>query len=162
VNDNTNPETPVTETPVETPKAKKTPKAKPSKEKAKSTKKDSGKKPSKKVDESKEGPKTDTSIPAGDRRKKVVQALRTLSATVASSSVNLEKIGSKTGLQRYDVYGAISGHTGKAGSDPRCLLATGLVKTKDGDEGLEVYLTAKGKSTTFDVPPFAGRNPSKK
>lgn len=92
-------------------------------------------------------------------RAKVVEALRKLHATSPSTAVPLDKVAEKLGggATRRDAYRHIAGASGKAGSSPTCLMATGHVKTTDGVEGRGVgaYLTKKGQEADLKKSPFA-------
>lgn len=112
----------------------------------------------------KAGKKSATSSPSlngGARayRAKVVEALRKLHATSPSTAVPLDKVAEKLGggATRRDAYRHIAGASGKAGSSPTCLMATGHVKTTDGVEGRGVgaYLTKKGQEANLKEAPFA-------
>jgi hypothetical protein len=95
-------------------------------------------------------------LPPRDRRINVVKALRQLRATSATAARSLDDVAAKAGTTKYDVYGVISGHSGKAGSSPSCLIATGHAKVADVEgQGLSVYLTKRGQETKFDDYPFA-------
>lgn len=90
------------------------------------------------------------------RRMKLVKMLRKLGATTATAATPLTTLVEKLGYTRFDVYGLVSGSSGKAGSSPRCLMATGHAKIVDGVEGGKaVYLTAKGVKTDFTESPFS-------
>jgi hypothetical protein len=100
---------------------------------------------------------------AGDRRRTVVEALRRAKATSVSKALGVGDLAEKSGLDHRLVYGACNGLAGKAGSDPRCLVATGHVaaarvppkdEAKDGAGTLGFYLTPKGAKGKLDVPPF--------
>ena len=90
--------------------------------------------------------------PAGDRRVALVKRLRQVGATGPGSSRPLGDLAEKLGLTRFDVYGLVNGTSGEAGSNPRCLVATGHVKTcvQEGVRGACVYLTAKGQKGDLD------------
>lgn len=80
-----------------------------------------------------------------DRRMKLVKALRSAGATKATAAKSMEYLATKTGFTRFDVYGLLRGTSGKADSNPRCLVATGhaSIVSIEG-QGLSAYLTAKG------------------
>lgn len=90
----------------------------------------------------------------GDQKKALVKLLRKVGATKAGSAADLGALATKLGVDRKQVYGMVSGLSGKAGSSPTCLLATGHVKIADLEDGLAVYLTNKGVKTEFDDRPF--------
>lgn len=123
-----------------TPKAKAAPKKVPAEKKA-------AKAPAKKVKAEKTGPS------AGDRRKELVRYLRKVKAFGVSTSRSISEVAEKSGL---DAYTLISGGTGKAGSNPRCLIATGHAKVTDVEDrpGKSVYLTKKGQDTDFSEDSF--------
>ncbi len=74
-------------------------------------------------------------------------------------ALSLAKLVERTRFTRLDVYGLVSGHTGKAGSAPGCLLATGHAKVcRSEEEGLCVYLTKQGLTTDFSEYPFAKKD----
>jgi len=95
-------------------------------------------------------------VPTTERRANLVKTLRKRRATSARAAVSLETLVGDLGYTRFDVYGLIAGTSGKAGSNPNCLLSTGHVKTAVNEEvrGLSVYLTDKGKKTKFKDRPF--------
>ena len=111
----------------------------------------------KKVSKTEAPDRTMSEVPAGERRVALVKALRQFKAVGAAKARPLADLVAKLGYTRFDVYGLIAGTSGKAGSAPRCLIATGHVavtKSHPG-EGMQVYLTRKGQSWTFDEAPLA-------
>ena len=85
-----------------------------------------------------------------------VKSLRKLGATKAGSARSITYLVEKLKMDRRQVYGLVNGLAGKAGSSPTCLVATGHVKvTESEEEGLSVYLTAKGQSSDFSESPFS-------
>lgn len=141
----TTPAAPTTEA-VPAPKAPR--KAKPS----------AGKAPAKAAPAKKAASATDRSmadIPAPERKKKLVQLMRKMGATSSGSARSVTELAEKIGYTKFDVYGLLSGTSGKAGSAPACLLATGHVKSVDREDGLGFHLTAKGAKTDFTDRPFA-------
>lgn len=97
-------------------------------------------------------------VPPGERKKALVKLLRKLSATTAVNARPIGELAEKLGYSRFDTYSLVSGGTGKAGSNPRCLLATKHVKTAvlEGS-GICVYLTASGVKTDFTDLPFVAK-----
>lgn len=94
-------------------------------------------------------------VTPGERKKLLIKVLRQKKATSAPTALPLSDLCEKLGYTQFDVYGLISGTSGKAGSNPRCLLATGHVKVAVVDEkGRGIYLTAKGNKTDFTEVPF--------
>lgn len=116
--------------------------------KAKTPKKASAPKASKKV--------TFSEIPNGDSKKKIIQKLKALSATSKSTGKTIADLATKMGMEKQEVYGLLCGLSGKTGSAPRCLVATGHVKSDENPEGkgIVVFLTAKGQKTDFNELPF--------
>ncbi len=94
-------------------------------------------------------------VPAPERKKKLVQALRAMGADSAASARPFADLVNRLKWTRFDVYGLVNGTSGEAGSSPTCLAKTGHVKLAKHEEGLSVYLTPKGKATKFDEAPFA-------
>lgn len=83
---------------------------------------------------------------ADEIRTKVVKALRELKARSVDSGRDLNKVAEKAGLTRADVYFAINGGSGKAGSSPACLAAKGVAAThREEGVGLVAYLVATEK-----------------
>ena len=103
-------------------------------------------------------PKADRT-PAGERRAEVVKVLRKAGAKSAADAKGLDFVAEKmgNGTLPIDVYRLVSGGSGKAGSSPTCLIATGHCKTAEveGVKGLAVYLTKKGQDADLKSPPFA-------
>lgn len=153
----------VSETAVKEPKKKeaqpKKEKSAPKKEKAPTKKEKATPKKEKEAAPKKEEPtKVDRAMgvdPPEKRKVVLINALRKAGAVKAMTAVPVTKLCSLTKYSRFDVYGLVNGTSGKVGSNPRCLLACGMVATTDIEgEGLAVYLTAKGQKTPFDVVPF--------
>lgn len=93
---------------------------------------------------------------AGDRKTTLVKLLRKFGATSAGSGKSARELADKLGCERKDVRViACGGSTGKADDSPTCLVATGHVKMAADGHKIAFYLTAKGKSTSFDGAPFA-------
>lgn len=117
----------------------------------KSTKSTKNTKPAEKVVD-----RTMADLPAGDRKVALVKALRVAKATARAKGVTLATLVEKLGYTSFDVYGLVNGTSGKAGSSPTCLTATGHVgaETPEEGRGLVVWLTPKGAKTKFDEPPF--------
>lgn len=133
--------------------------AKPAAPKPEKVKKVAEKKAAKKVTKKAEKPvRTTTDLPAGERRITLVKAMRAMKATSAAAARPVAELSAKTGYSNYEVYGLISGNAGKAGSNPRCLLATGFVRVSqlppDSGRGKGYYLTKRGTTTKFDEVPF--------
>lgn len=97
-------------------------------------------------------------VPVGDRRIALVKAMRKAHATSAQDALTVEALAEKVGYTKFDVYGLLSGTSGKAGSNPRCLLATGHAKVADTQDGRGYYLTAKGVKTNFKEVPFISKS----
>lgn len=89
-------------------------------------------------------------------KRRLVERLRALGAEKEGEAVGLGVIASELAITPREVYGLINGRTGKVGSDPRCLLATGHVQTirLDGQKGMAAYLTKSGRDTDFNDAPF--------
>ena len=102
-------------------------------------------------------------VSPGDRRIALVKKMRQLGATNASGAKTAKQLSEKVGYTQFDVYGLVSGTSGKAGSSPRCLIATGHVKPAAVEgEGIGYYLTAKGVKTDFSELPFTKSSPKPK
>lgn len=140
-----------TEKPVrarKSPSVGKTPKAKKSKESAGTEKVAKAPKPEKKA-------KEPSSTPAGERKQKVVAYLQKAGCTKQSQAIGITDLGTKVGMTRREVYSLLRGAAGKADSDPRCLVASGMVVLSDVEEqGMSCHLSQKGAKTKFDCPPF--------
>lgn len=144
--------TAVTET---TPSAKKSvKKSAPKKVAAKKTsvkkaapKKDSAKSPAVKKTE-KSAPTADRTMKADvkpfERRLALVKALRKAGAKNIRTAVTVSSLVTSLGYTKFDVYGLLRGTSGKADSNPRCLVAQGLCSVHQGEEGLAAFLTASG------------------
>jgi len=93
----------------------------------------------------------------GIRRRKLVQMLRKLGATKASSARSIDDLAGRCKYTRFDTYGLLRGTSGKADSNPRCLVAAGYaaVGMIEG-QGLSAYLTAKGAKSKLEGAPFDG------
>ncbi len=90
----------------------------------------------------------------GERRIALVKSLRKLRATSRTGAKTLAVVAEDLGCTRAEVYGLVNGTSGKAGSSPTCLAATGHVETYEHEAGLSIFATDKGKSTKFTEPPF--------
>ncbi len=100
-------------------------------------------------------------VPANERRAALVKCLRKAKATEAAKGLLLEELAGRLKYTRFDAYGLVSGTSGKAGSSPGCLLATGHVQVANREDGLAVYLTKKGSTTDFKEVPFAKKAAAK-
>jgi hypothetical protein len=89
--------------------------------------------------------------PPGERKTALIKALRKVGATKLTAAVSITDLATKLGYTHFDVYGLVAGTSGKVGSNPNCLLATGHVKV---NEEKAVYLTPKGAKTDFSGSPF--------
>ncbi len=90
------------------------------------------------------------------RRVELVKTLRKSGATSATAAKDLATLAERLKVERLDVYHLVNGASGKAGSSPTCLIATGHVKiTAHENLGLCVYLTKEGSSTDFSESPFS-------
>lgn len=102
-------------------------------------------------------------VPANERKITLVKLLRKSRSTSATTAKSVSDLVALTGWSRFDVYGLINGTSGKAGSSPTCLVATGHVKVSvDETDGLSVYLTKAGSETKFTERPFAKVAPKAK
>ena len=113
--------------------------------KTKAPKKAAKKAETKKTVKKSEAKKADRSmadVPAPERRKALVALLQKRGARKEGTAVSLTECAEKLGYTKFDVYGLVNGTSGKVGSNPRCLVAQGIVKTTvlEG-QGLSAYLT---------------------
>lgn len=133
---------------------KKAAKSQPAKAEKKNPKKPAPKKTSAKAEKNGKVDRSMADVPPGERKSALVKALRKLGAVKASSVAKAQDLCKATGYTPFDVYGLVNGTSGKAGSSPTCLSATGHVKVADHEDGRGYYLTAKGIKTGFDEVPF--------
>lgn len=150
--------TAVLEAPAPKPKKAAAPKAKPAAVKKKTTPAGKTAKPKAKAKKTAEVDRSMAEVPVGDRRIALVKAMRKAHATSAQDALTVEALAEKVGYTKFDVYGLLSGTSGKAGSNPRCLLATGHAKVADTQDGRGYYLTAKGTKTSFKEIPFVSKS----
>lgn len=100
-----------------------------------------------------------TGATPSEQRKSLVRKLRAMEAVDSAGARTIDDLAQRLKVDRLAVYGLVNGTSGKAGSSPTCLAATGHVKVmKREGEGLSVYLTAKGRKTDFSEPPFVRAN----
>jgi hypothetical protein len=95
--------------------------------------------------------------PASGRKIALVKLMKKVGAFSQTTSRTVEFLAEKLGYTKFDVYGLLSGTSGKAGSSPNCLLAHGIARVgdfPDGGRGKSYFLTAKGQKADFSVPPF--------
>lgn len=100
-------------------------------------------------------------LPPGVRKERLVKSLQKTGSTSASSSRTFTDLATRLGWEAREVYGLVNGTSGKAGSSPTCLVATGHVKVVTTEEGLSVHLTAKGLKADFSGMPFSRNGKSK-
>ncbi len=94
--------------------------------------------------------------PLQQSRIDLVKALRKTGSKGVTTAVGLQVLADKLKTDRLGVYHLVNGASGKAGSAPTCLVATGHAKvTQVEGTGLAVFLTPKGFKTEFAETPFA-------
>lgn len=104
-------------------------------------------------------------VPPNVRKVNLVKCLRKAKATKAGAGLTIQDLADRLKITKFDAYGLVNGTSGKAGSSPTCLVATGHVQVaKLAEEGLVVSLTKKGTLTEFKEAPFtkttAAKTPS--
>jgi hypothetical protein len=94
-------------------------------------------------------------IPAPERKKKLVEMMRSKGATKASAALTVVEMSEEMGWTKFDVYGLMRGTSGKADSNPNSLVAKGFIKVVDVEgKGLSFHLTPSGVKTKFNEAPF--------
>ena len=94
-------------------------------------------------------------IPAPERKKMLVEKMRSKGATKAPSALTIIELADLMGWTKFDVYGLLRGTSGKADSNPNCLIAKGFVQVANVEgKDLAFYLTSSGVKTKFNEAPF--------